>query len=244
MALAIIAWSLPECRPVTLATDPSIDLPARVHGEHKACVHLDQSSARAKNLREVLQIPCIARLLTVHFLVMLAFNFFYAAFPIHAARGLGWPVQQTGGFLAVLSLLMVVAQGPVLRWASRRFGEGSLVVFGGSMLALGFPFFSSSSWGWLLLAASGMALGNGLMWPSLLSMISKAAGSQDQGVVQGYAGSGGALASIIGLLVGGASFESIGTNVFWLSAAVFTAAVIAAAGPGVLPRFARSSESS
>jgi len=243
-ALAIIGWRLPESRPAILRTDPSMELPARAHGEHKACVHLDRSLATTTNLREALRIPCMARLLTVHFLVMLAFNFFYAVFPMHAARGLGWPVRQTGAYLAVLSLLMVLAQGPLLRWASRRFDEGSLVLFGGIVLALGFPFFSSASWGWLLVAASGMALGNGLMWPSLLSWISKAAGSRDQGVIQGYAGSGGALASIIGLLIGGALFTGIGTRVFWISAGVFGIAAMVAASLGSSLGFLRSSRNS
>jgi len=141
-------------------------------------------------------------------------------------------VQHTGAFFAVLSLMMVVAQGPVLSWASRRHGEGGLVLFGGAVLAVSFPLFGCSSWGWLLLAAAGMALGNGLMWPSLLSLLSKAAGVRDQGTVQGYAGSGGALASIVGLLVGGASFVAIGARVFWMSAVVFAAAAVVAASLG------------
>ena len=177
-------------------------------------------------LRQVLRIPCVSRLLTTHFLVMLAFHFFYASFPMHAARGLGWPSRKVGIFLAVLSLMMVLVQGPVLSWASRRFREGPLVLFGLMVLAASFWLFGASRYAVLLLAAAGMALGNGLMWPSLLALISKAAGAKDQGVVQGYASSGGALASIFGLVLGGVLFELIGTHVFVLASGIFVAAAL------------------
>ena len=45
------------------------------------------------------------------------------------------------------------------------------------------------------------ALGNGLMWPSFMSILSKLAGTVLQGAVQGVAGSFGGLASIIGLIL-------------------------------------------
>ncbi len=65
-----------------------------------------------------------------------------------------------------------------------------------------------------------MAVGNGIMWPSILSLLSKAAGTVYQGAIQGLAGSLGASASIAGLLAGGLLFATIGPQVFWVSSAV------------------------
>ena len=70
-----------------------------------------------------------------------------------------------------------------------------------------------------------MALGNGLMWPSVVSLLSKAAGERYQGAVQGVAGSLGAAASILGLILGGLLFGVLEGSVFLLSAGtIFVAA--------------------
>ena len=70
----------------------------------------------------------------------------------------------------------------------------------------------------IYLAAVLFAIGNGLMWPSFLSFLSKTAGSRYQGSVQGFATSVGSSASIIGLIVGGILYEIIDVRTFLISA--------------------------
>ncbi|HEX5673701.1 MAG TPA: hypothetical protein VFX75_05815, partial [Nitrososphaeraceae archaeon] len=64
------------------------------------------------------------------------------------------------------------------------------------------------------------AIGNGLMWPSFMSILSKRAGTTLQGAVQGVAGSIGGLASIIGLVAGGVLYNLIGGATFLFSAVI------------------------
>jgi MFS transporter, DHA1 family, tetracycline resistance protein len=64
------------------------------------------------------------------------------------------------------------------------------------------------------------AVGNGLMWPSFMSILSRRAGTDLQGAVQGVAGSFGGLASIIGLILGGILYDQIGAVTFLISATV------------------------
>jgi MFS family permease len=159
VATAIIYFRLPESRVRPMREDPDAALPHQVLGPgERECVSGD-GSLSGMGIRQIMRIPCIARLLCTHFLVMLAFHFFYAAFPMHAVRGLAWPAQRVGLFFAVLSLMMVLVQGPVLGWASRRIKEGLLVLFGLAVLAGSFWLFRSSSYALLLVAAAGMALG-------------------------------------------------------------------------------------
>ena len=68
------------------------------------------------------------------------------------------------------------------------------------------------------------ALGNGLMWPSYLSLLAQYGGSERQGAVQGIANSSGSLASIIGLIVGGYLFGLMNSGVFYLTA--FTLGIV------------------
>ena len=53
-----------------------------------------------------------------------------------------------------------------------------------------------------------------------MSLLSKAAGERAQGAVQGVAGSSGAIASVLGLILGGLLYGGIGGDVFLASGAV------------------------
>jgi len=64
------------------------------------------------------------------------------------------------------------------------------------------------------------------MWPSVMSILSKCAGNDHQGAVQGIAGSFGSLASIIGLIIGGVLYGFIEEDVFLISAGIIFAVFI------------------
>jgi DHA1 family tetracycline resistance protein-like MFS transporter len=117
-------------------------------------------------------------------------------------------------------MVLVLVQGPVLRKALKRFSEEKLVIIGSLILATIFILFVSNN----IVAVGGavilFAVGNGLMWPSFMSILSRRAGSNLQGAVQGVAGIVGGLASIAGLSLGGFLYNSIGGASFLVSAGV------------------------
>jgi len=165
-------------------------------------------------------------LLVLYFLIFLGFNIYYAAFPTHAAKDLKWSVTQLGIFYAVLSGIMVLIQGPVLRKALKKFSEERLVIIGSIILGTNFILFVSNNIVSVSVAVLLFAVGNGLMWPSFMSILSRRAGSKLQGAVQGIAGSFGGLASILGLTLGGFLYNSIGAATFLISAIVIFAVFV------------------
>ena len=171
-------------------------------------------------LRDVFKLEYISFLLVLYFLIFLGFNIFYAAFPTHAVNELKWSVTQLGIFYAVLSGTMALIQGPVFSKALKRFSEEKLVVIGSIVLGTNFILFASNSIIAVSLALILFAVGNGLMWPSFMSILSRRAGSKLQGAVQGVAGSFGGLASIIGLTLGGFLYNSVGGVTFLISGGV------------------------
>jgi MFS transporter, DHA1 family, tetracycline resistance protein len=170
--------------------------------------------------QDVFKLRHISFLLVLYFLIFLGFNIYYAVFPTHAANDLKWSITQLGIFYAVLSGIMVLVQGPVLRKALKKFSEEKLVFIGSLILATNFILFVSNN----IFAVGGavilFAVGNGLMWPSFMSILSRRAGSKLQGAVQGVAGSFGGMASIVGLTLGGFLYNSIGVASFLISAGV------------------------
>ena len=192
--------------------------------ECKDC--FDNENPKKLKFRDVFKLKHIPYLLVLYFLIFLGFNIFYASFPIHAAVGLKWSVTQLGIFYAVLSGIMVVIQGPVLRKALKKFSEQKLVIIGSVILGTNFILFMSNITFVIYGAVILFALGNGLMWPSFMSILSKRAGTTLQGAVQGVAGSFGSLASIIGLILGGTLCNLIGATTFLVSAGVIFTAFI------------------
>lgn len=176
---------------------------------------------------DIFKLTHISFLLFLYFLIFLGFSIFYTSFPIHAVLGLKWSITEMGIFYAVLSGIMILVQGPILRKALQKFSENKLVIIGSLVLGINFIFFLSNNILLIYTAAILFAIGNGLMWPSLLSILAKKAGTVHQGTVQGVASSFASLASIIGLTIGGVLFNAIGATTFLISAGViFTVFII------------------
>jgi MFS transporter, DHA1 family, tetracycline resistance protein len=219
VVLVVIVFFLKETKCSILMETPDKNYVGRVFSfESKECY----KTANPKRLkfRDVFKLKHISFLLVLYFLIFLGFNIFYTSFPIHAVDGLGWTVTQMGIFYAVLSGIMVLVQGPILRKALRKFSEEQLVIIGSVILGTNFILFVSPDIILIYGAAVLFAVGNGLMWPSVMSILSNRAGIVYQGTVQGVANSFGSLASIIGLLVGGLLYNVLGATTFLVSAGV------------------------
>ena len=175
-----------------------------------------------KKLRfqDVFKLKNISFLIVLYFFIFLGFNIFYTSFPIHAVDGLKWSVTELGIFYAVLSGIMVLVQGIVLRKALKMLPEEKLVIFGSIILCINFILFVLNDNILMYGAAILFAVGNGLMWPSFMSILSKTSGNVYQGFIQGVASSFGSLASIVGLTIGGISYNLIGESTFLISAGI------------------------
>ena len=219
VATLMIVFNLPESNPCVLKKDPQMVNVRKVFGqEHRDC--FDYKGAEKLKLKDIVKLKNIPSLMIFYFLIFLGFNLFYTAFPIHAVKSLKWSITDTGLFFSVLSLMMVFVQGPVLSRVAKIWSDDLLIVVGSLILGTNFVLLISSSIMTIYLAAALFALGNGLMWPSVLSLLSKAAGEKYQGSVQGIAGSSGSLASILGLIIGGILYELLDTGIFLVSAGI------------------------
>jgi DHA1 family tetracycline resistance protein-like MFS transporter len=219
VVLVVIVFFLKETKCSILMETPEKNYVGRVFSfESKECYKT--ANPNRLKFRDVFKLKHISFLLLLYFLIFLGFNIFYTSFPIHAVDGLGWTVTQMGIFYAVLSGIMVLVQGPILRKALRKFSEEQLVIIGSVILGTNFILFVSPDIILIYGAAVLFAVGNGLMWPSVMSILSNRAGIVYQGTVQGVANSFGSLASIIGLLVGGLLYNMLGATTFLVSAGV------------------------
>lgn len=227
IAVFVIIKMLPDQEPTKLSRSPCRDQRMRrvLGKEIKDC--FDQQ-ANQNTLSKILKIPAMPLMLALYFLIFLAFSVFYTAFPIHAALGLEWDMRELGIYFSVLSLVMIVIQGPMMTHLSPRVNEKPLVIIGSLIMFLSFVMLQNHDPILIYGAAILFALGNGIMWPSYLSLLGQIGDASEQGYIQGIASSAGSLASIIGLIVGGVLYSLQGSFTFAIAAVLFVVVFVLA----------------
>jgi MFS transporter, DHA1 family, tetracycline resistance protein len=219
LATLLIFFKLPESKQCILKKNPEAGGVGKVFGqEQKECIQI-QADERI-TISDVIKLKGVSYILLIYFLVFLGFNFFYIAMPVHAVRALNWQLEDTGIFFSFLSLMMVLVQGPILSRLSKICSDSFLVMIGSLLLGGSFLFFLSEETMLLYAGAAVLSIGNGLMWSSILAILSKSTDEKYQGTLQGIASSSGSVASIIGLVVGGLLYEIIGSGIFLISMSI------------------------
>ncbi|MEW7292916.1 MFS transporter [Aquimarina sp. 2304DJ70-9] len=224
IAIFVITLKLPESNPCVVDTGNLGFKSFRrfFQVEHKECYTDDSiDSNEANSFWKILKLDNIPLLYAVYFLTFLAFSLFYAGLPIYASTILEWSATELGVFLAYSSVIMILVQGPLLSYLSGKVSNIFCIALGSALLALSFYFLSISDLFILYFANTLLSLGNGLMWPSFLSLLSRTGNPQMQGAIQGYGNSMGSFASIFGLILGGILFESIQMTIFTIGSGIF-----------------------
>jgi DHA1 family tetracycline resistance protein-like MFS transporter len=142
--------------------------------------------------------PRIGRLLLVTLLVALAFTAFETTFALFAARRLEYGSMSTGYALAYIGIVVALVQGGMIRRLAKKFGEGWLIVAGAlllglSLLLLGFIQTTLE----LVVVGMLLAAGEGILTPSLSSLVSRRSLPSEQGEHLGLYQSMGSFARII-----------------------------------------------
>jgi MFS transporter, DHA1 family, tetracycline resistance protein len=205
-ALLGVAFLLPESRPASARQG----VPAR---------------SRRAAIFAALRRPVLSRLLLIFFLVILAFSGMESTFALWAMRQFGWGPSQVAYVFAFVGVLSAILQGGLIGRLSRRFGEERLLLVGLALIGLGLLALPAARWLSLLaFVLAALAVGMGLVQPSLNSLISRRAGREEQGEVLGVSQSVGSLARVLGPLTAGFLFAELGRDTPYLWGAALVAA--------------------
>ncbi len=217
VGIFIIQFMLPDTnvRAGKKAYRPSL-LRRIFNRELKDC---EDSGAEREYQGSVFAIPYVPLFMILYFGIFLAFNFFYAAFPLYAAEILEWSPSRLGFFFTVLSAVMICVQWWLLPKLSDRFKDIALFITGNVLLVVCFSLLTLKNDVYIYTSAVFFGLGNGMMWPSFMAMLSRIGNKTQQGAIQGFAGSAGSLASIVGMLSGGFIYGVLEGRIFYLTAA-------------------------
>jgi MFS family permease len=182
---------------------------------------------RVSAILDVLGRPVLSRLILIFFLVILAFAGMESTFALWAVEQFGWGPAQVGYVFSYVGILSAVLQGGLIGTLTRRFGEERLLLCGLALIGIGLLIMPlARSVPLLAPAISALALGMGLMQPSLNSLISRRAGREEQGEVLGVSQSVGSLSRVLGPAAAGFLFGEFGRNAAFLWGAALVGAAL------------------
>ncbi len=146
----------------------------------------------------------IGNLVLVFFFYTVAFSILYVAFPLFSGQVLKYDAAENGYFFAYVGMIGIIIQGGVIGKMAKRFGEKSLVVSGLISFLVAMVFVPTvHGLLTLLILATLLAIGSAFITPSLTSLISKYAGTGEQGSTLGVSQSLSSLGRVIGPFWGG-----------------------------------------
>jgi DHA1 family tetracycline resistance protein-like MFS transporter len=180
-----------------------------------------------RSLVIVMRRPGLSRVLLIDFGYWLAFSVLQTTFALFVARRFGFDASLTGYFFATFGILAAIIQGSLIRPVVRRLGDKQTLQFALVCTAAGLVAAAlAQSVAVFSLALVPLALGIGFGHPTMSSLVSRAARSDEQGRVQGAASAVESLGRTLGPLWGTASLQRFGEGFPYLSAAGFVVAVL------------------
>jgi MFS family permease len=138
------------------------------------------------------------------FLTLLAVAGMETSVTLHARDRFHFTQMQLAYFFLFMGVIVASIQGGLIGRLAKMFGEKMLVVVGTASFTLGLALVPTAfSVKMLYVVAFFIAIGQGLTYPSLTSLVSKASPANEQGSMLGLASGIGSLARFIGPILSG-----------------------------------------
>jgi MFS transporter, DHA1 family, tetracycline resistance protein len=183
-------------------------------------------------LANVLSVPQLRWLLISIFLFTLPFAALSVNISLLAKDNLGWDSAGIGAIFALVGITDIFVQGLLLQVLLTKFGESTVAICGLILEIVGYAFMASvvfvASPILMMVGTIALAMGDGLLGPSINGLLSRTAGADSQGRVQGGNQSVQSLARMAGPFVGGLMYVSMGHASPFLSGIVIALLAIAA----------------
>jgi DHA1 family tetracycline resistance protein-like MFS transporter len=181
-----------------------------------------------KALRELSGRPNLRRLLAIDFLYWSSFGVYQTTFALFGAHRFAFDATHTGYLLAAFGFLGVIVQVGLVGPIVKRLGEKQTLMAGLIFAAIGWggSAMTHSLWVFMAMLVPG-AIGIGLCNPSLVSLVSGAAGRHEQGRGQGAAGALESLGRTLGPIWGNGALQFLGEGAAYGSAAIVLLATAA-----------------
>lgn len=179
------------------------------HGEGRDRTSGGEAASFGGWLRALTRYP-MRVLLGVYFLTIGSFAAMTSVLALYLERVFAVDATHMGLVFTAAGGVTVVVRGVLVGRIVRRFGEPLTVRFGALILGIGIGgiLFLPGRW-WLALVIPLWAVGTGILFPSLASLISQATDARSQGSVLGGSQLAGGLGRVLGPVWAGMLFQQL-----------------------------------
>jgi len=186
---------------------------------------------RRTGIKEALSSPALAFPLAAIFISTFAFAGMETTFAMWSERALAWGPRQNGFMFAYMGLVAALVQGGGTHRLAKKLGEWKTALIGAVLLAAGMAASVLADSVWLLAGpAAAMALGFGLVSPSLNAALSMVAKSNGMGAAMGAGRSVSTAARALGPVAAGFLFLQAGKAAPFIAGAMLLVGLAVAVG--------------
>ena len=188
----------------------------------------------ARIWRDVARHSMLASIMTALFLTLLSVAGMETSVTLHARDRFHFRQIDMAYFFLFMGVIVAMIQGVFIGKFAKKVGERALIIVGTASFTVGFLAIPAI---WrlplLYVAALFFAIGQGLTYPSLTSLISKAAPESERGSILGLATSIGSLARFLGPIATGFLYDLAGARgAFWCAAVLTSISLLIATSLG------------
>lgn len=170
---------------------------------------INHVSNMIKDLRKVIKMPQLGRLVMISVMFTYGFTIMHAVFVLFTEHDLGFNEAQNGRIFAIIGINGLIIQGGLIGPLTKRYGSNLLMKIGTIVCGMGLlltPYVSHEHI-WITMGAVVVLVstGNALFQPSFSAILAQRTSEegQEMGMVMGAQESASAFARIIGPLTGG-----------------------------------------
>lgn len=151
--------------------------------------------------KHISALPGVRRYLTLFFLYEFAFFVYPAIWAYFTRAQFGWEPGMVGLSLGLFGVAIAVVQGGLIRWIIPTFGEKPTILYGFIFNFCAFIALATVTSGPVALILTPLTALGAVVTPALQGLMSRAAGADQQGELQGLVSSIRAVAAILSPLV-------------------------------------------
>ncbi len=186
-----------------------------------------ESASRGNRFKRIFQEllrPLSGQLMLIFFLSGLAMAQMESMLFPYMSDRFGWDMRMSSYGFAYVGVLMVLTQGYFVRKWMPRLGEARTLMIGLILFSISLAGIALSDNIYLMgFVMTILAIGNGLMRPPNIGLISQLTNADEQGLVLGVTNSLASLGRIIGPVIGGIFYQQVAQNSPFLLAATLVA---------------------
>jgi len=147
------------------------------------------------------------------FHIYVAFAAVEGSFPLYLLRRYDATSLDIGIIFAWIGIFIAISQGVLVGRLARYFREGTMVVIGLAVTAVGLLAITwAPSYGWLYVVGPIVAIGNGIAFPSFTSLYSQTCATRDAGELMGQGNSMAVTGRVVGSLGAGLLMDHFGLD--------------------------------